>query len=197
MICKMIMDGKRDPHAVATILQRIVDGIPDAFTRIWKTIEIGTGPQTGVGLLSRLARGEYQLAPGVCHILKSPDFAVSAIAQKIDLVRLTVEQLGFTKRTAYAAICKRAQEYALGLCPSDVAPQLLFQYETQPNNDYFFVASKPIACADGCSRILGIYREKDTRILEGFRSNVSPRDGGGFDPNHEFVFVLPKQGSDE
>ncbi len=195
MICKMIMDGKRDPRFVATILQRIVDGIPDTFTHIWKTIKIGNGPLTGVGLLSRLVRGGCSLEEDVGLVLGSPNFVVSSVAQTIDLVRVSVEQLGFAKRTTYAAICKRALEFGLELCPSDVGLQLLLQYETQPINDYFFVASKMITCADGHSRIFGLNREKDGRqVLLTFRNH--PHWHEGLDPNQELVFMLPKQGSD-
>lgn len=192
MICKMIMDGKRDASLVATVLQRIVDGFPIEVTQVWETIRISTGPKTGADFLPLLSKKRRLVDYGARQSLSSGYFSVSGSLYTVDLVRVSVGQLGFRERTGYREICLRAQEFGLQFCEYDVAVQLCLQCENLPDGDFFLVASGPIPGADGSRRILGIFHAKGTSELEGYICDTDDHGSVKFDPNHEFVFVRTK-----
>ena len=67
----------------------------------------------------------------------------------VDLVVISVAQLGFDDATSIADIYRRAAELGLELCPAEVAPQLSLQYMGQPVGEILNVAMQPIATYGG------------------------------------------------
>ena len=69
-------------------------------------------------------------------------------ATEVDLVKVTVAELGFTKGARRDQIYERAKELGLVLCPSEVGPQLRLQYQDQPSGDWVFIGMEPINASD-------------------------------------------------
>ncbi|MCX6766432.1 MAG: hypothetical protein NT170_01450 [Candidatus Moranbacteria bacterium] len=67
-------------------------------------------------------------------------------SRKYDLVRFTVEQLGFSNGATTDEIYQRAEKLGLELCPAEVGPQLRLQY---PGKEWMLIAMKQITDRDG------------------------------------------------
>jgi len=116
--------------------------------------------------------------------------------EKIDLVRLTVADLGFEGSATIDQINQRAEELGLELCPPEVAPHFRLSYlKEQPGGDSLYIGMKPIAIPSHDDDLsvfrLGNYPGFGGRVLS--KENVSTP----FIPLNEFVFRLPKVSKEE
>ncbi len=111
----------------------------------WKTIKLGTGIKDGAGFRRAIKSAKMKiddLAAG--DILDKPEFIVSKEPIELDLVLVTVAELGFKHSTAFYNICAEADKLGLGLCPAEAGPQLRLQYIDQPNDECVAIAMHPI-----------------------------------------------------
>jgi len=116
---------------------------------IWKTIKLGTGLKTA-GDFRRVLRDDgFNLSKWAFDILGKPAFTVAPKETEVDLIKVTVGELGFKKGARQDQIYKRAKELGLELCLSEVGPQLRLQYKDQPNGEWILVAMEPILDSDG------------------------------------------------
>ncbi len=162
----------------------------DPITSIWKTITIGgiAKDQFGRTLKERGVNVSYWSA----DMMKQDAFTVAQEEEQIDLVNVSVAELGFDKATRYDAICARAKERGLDKCPSEVGPQLRLQYLDQPFGEWLRVAMEAIRDSDGDLHVFFVGHDDDGLWLDG--------DYGGSDslwsPDSRFVFRARKQPSD-
>ena len=75
--------------------------------------------------------------------------AIDSPVARVDLLILTVAELGLGPRTHYGDICRKAQQLGLELCPAEVGPALLLSYHDQPAAERLHVAMAAIVDADG------------------------------------------------
>ena len=122
------------------------------------------------------------------HVLESKDSSTSKTKERIDLVRLTVEDLGFLKNATYEQIVQRAKELGLELCPAEVGPHYRLQYTDQPMNEWVYVGMRPISGADGGSRVFRVERDDDGMWLS--YGWADPTDV--WFPSDQFLFRLRK-----
>jgi hypothetical protein len=122
-------------------------------------------------------------------MLKSPDFKVADERVDVDLVEVPVSGLGFNKNTRYDAICTRAQEFGLELCPAEVGPQLRLQYTDQPSGEYLQIAMKTISDSFGDPLVFNVFRDDDDLWLRGSFG----RAGLEWIPGGRFVFFRPRK----
>ena len=61
----------------------------------------------------------------------------------VDLVVLSVADLGFKEGALYSQICEKALAMELELCPAEVGPALRLAYENQPRGERLIIATKP------------------------------------------------------
>lgn len=83
------------------------------------------------------------------NIITGPKFITAKKKIKINLVNVSVADLGFDKCTSLKDIYKRAIEVGFELCPEEVGPQLRLQYLNQPKGEWLCVATKPIISVGG------------------------------------------------
>lgn len=74
-------------------------------------------------------------------------------AQKYELVRFTVGQLGFQNGATTDEIYKKAEDLGLELCPAEVGPHLRLQY---PGKEWMLIAMKQITDRDDDPRMLDL-----------------------------------------
>ena len=122
-------------------------------------------------------------------ILGKPAFTAATEATEIDLVKVTVAELGFKKGARRDQIYERAKELGLELCPSEVGPQLRLQYQDQPNNEWLLIGMKPIADSVGDLSVFGVKRSDSGLWL----SSLWGRPGGVWNPGSRWVFRLPRK----
>ena len=117
--------------------------------KIWETIKLGTGPKTAEDFRCFLRVGGFRLSDWASDILGKSAFTVATEETEVDLVMVTVGELGFKKGARRDQIYDRAKQLALELCPAEVGPQLRLQYQDQPNGEWILVAMEPILDSDG------------------------------------------------
>lgn len=101
--------------------------------------------------------------------------------EHLDLVRLTVKDLGFPNGATTDEIYKRAEELGLELCPQDTGPNLRPQNSTP---DYMYIAMKQITDRGGNPSVFSLYRGDGGLWL--FASWAEPDDRWNSD--NKFVF---------
>lgn len=133
--------------ATATIPMRAYD-----FT-VWKTVKLGTHKSLA-DLKIALEKKGVILAAGSSVILTAPEFVLSAEEKELDLVRVTLEELGFKgdKGVDHWDVLKRAHEIGLRLCPPAVGPALALICEKEDLTDrYGLVIGMPLMADPWCN----------------------------------------------
>ncbi len=181
------------------------------------SITLGTH-KSGVSLLVALLEGECDVSPWSRQALENPSFPVVVAETTIDIVVVSMLELGFAadEFATIDAVYARAKQMGFETCPVETAPQLRLQFLDQPNWSTgarlgsFFVASEPfVLTREGFPKIFSVLRDDDfphpeTGIglwlilnvtldseTEGHPDrlfNASDSD----DHNGRFAFVLPK-----
>ena len=117
---------------------------------IWKTIIVGGSK--GVNVI----REAMETAP--CHIaigddadeiIGRPTFPFIKKPVELDLVVLSVFELGFDDWASLHDIYARAEALGFELCPPEVGPALRLNYLDQPPGDSLHIAMKPVARYSG------------------------------------------------
>lgn len=143
--------------------------------KVWKTIELGT--HTTEALLEAIENTDEKSGKEKNEVgdyardLITKSAYVSAVAkkpEKVDLVILTPQDLGFTEtpRTdtfLTKEFCaewsrKNLVGYVIELCSPEVGPQLRRQYQDQSNGEVLWVAMERISDSDGSPHVFDVGR---------------------------------------
>ena len=152
----------------------------------WKTIKIGT--QKSVKDLTKALTGNgFRISDWAADILKKTTLAQTET--EIELVLVTVADLGFTKATRRDAIYNRAKELGLDLVPPEVGPQLRLAYTDQPMGEWLLMGMEPIAGSGGRLRVFSVVRREDGLWL---RTHYGV-PGREWSPGNRWVFARRKQ----
>jgi len=118
----------------------------------WKTITLGTHMSVNA-LRNAMKAAGNKISDLANYILgKTP---LAKTETEINLVKVTVAELGFKDGAHYRDIIVRAKELGLDYCPAEVGPQLRLQYQDQPSGEWPRIAMEPIT---GLCGSLGIFR---------------------------------------
>ena len=152
---------------------------------VFKIIEIGTFKSVG-DLRKALRKSGEMISDWASNILNR--ISLSEIKQTLDLVVLSVAELGFPKGAELKDIYKAAEKHGLDLCPAEVGPQLRLQYPDQPAGEWLVIAMEPIKDSDGdlCLFIVE-YDDADRwlRAYDGWPDRL-------WDADDRFVFIRRK-----
>lgn len=113
--------------------------------------------------------------------------AVSPEKVELDLVVVSVLDLGFKNSEKKSVICAKGVAFGLGLCPAEATLAFRLAYKEQPYGEYLHMAMDEIVDATGAKYTLEVDRELDLWI--------DAEDGN---PNHFYssdtlmVFVQPR-----
>ncbi len=162
----------------------------DPITSIWRTITIGNIARDQFG--SMLKERGMNVSDWSVDIMKQGAFTVAEQEEQIDLVNVSVAELGFDKAIRYDAICARAKERGLELCPPEVGPQLRLQYLDQSLGEWLRVAMEAIRGSDGDLNVFRVEHHDDGLWLGSYYGK--PDDL--WYPGGRFVFRACKQPSD-
>ncbi|MFA5355628.1 MAG: hypothetical protein WC302_02800 [Candidatus Paceibacterota bacterium] len=154
---------------------------------IWKTVKLGTGFKTADDFRKSLKDNGFKISDWANYILGKLAFTAATEATEVDLVRVTVAELGFEKGARRDQIYDRAKEFGLELCPPEVGPQLRLQYKDQPNNEWILVGMEPITDSDGDLSVFDVRRDDSSLWLSSYLSN--PDDVCY--PDNLWIFRLP------
>lgn len=155
----------------------------------WKTIKLGTSLKNADDFRRDFTAGGFRIGNWGNDILGKHAFKVSDTEMQVDLVNVSVAELGFKDGATFKDACERAISLGLELCPNEVGPQLRRQYKDQPKGEWLRIAMKPIADSDGHLFVFYVERDDDGLWLR----------GGSGGPGHflfggsRLVFVRPRK----
>jgi hypothetical protein len=177
---------------VSGIFQMLPESIEHIYTsfpenRIRQdTVDIGGTSKEEI--LRQLKEKQINISVYARDMLDSRDFTTGRETEAADLVRLTVESLGFPKGATTKEIYERAEELGLELCPAEVGPQYRLKYANQPMNEWLRIGMKQIVGRDGRPDVFRLARFGDGLWLNGRWT----KPDSGWDPDDEFAFRLRK-----
>lgn len=122
---------------------------------VWKTIKLGNYKNADE-FRKALKKNGFKTGDWANDILDKPAFTVAGAEEEIQLVNVSVADLGFKNGATYKGICAKAKELGLELCPNEVGPQLRLQYKDQPKGECLRIAMKPITDSDGNLSIFNV-----------------------------------------
>ncbi len=128
-------------------------------------IEIGTHKDVKA-LRSALETSGERIGNWAGDILSKTKLAKSK--QSLELVVMSVKELGFPEGAQYQDICKAADNQGLDLCPAEVGPQLRLQYRDQPKGEWLVIAMEPIKDSDGDADLFSVSRDSVGRWLHAY-----------------------------
>ena len=163
----------------------VVKMVEQSFT-IWKTITLGAYQSLSEYRKALKAYG-YRIGDYADQILNK--VKVNETEVQIDLVIMTVAELGFKNGAACQQIYDRAIELGLELCPAEVGPALRLAYQDQPYRKGLLIAMKPIAASDGYLGVFGVGHDNDEWWLY---SHYDFPDLFWY-ADHRWVFVAPRK----
>ena len=76
---------------------------------------------------------------------------------EVDLVALSVKELGFNDGAYYKDICTKALELGFELCPAEVGPALRLVYKDQSRGEWLRIAMEAITGSDGDRFIFAVH----------------------------------------
>ncbi len=138
--------------------ETVVRAVEFSF-RVWKTIRLGTGLKTADDFRNALKASGNQISDWAKDILGQPAFTASAEEVEVNLVLVSVAELGFKDGATRRDIYARAKEFGLELCPAEVGPQLRFQYKDQPKGEWLLIGMEPITGSDGSLNVFSVERD--------------------------------------
>ena len=104
--------------------------------KTWRTIKLGTGLKTAEDFNKAIKGAKMNISVECENIIKSPAFSVSSEEVEVELIKVSLTDLGFHSYTKYADVCARAKLLGLKMCPAEVGLQLRLGHEDKPKYDY-------------------------------------------------------------
>lgn len=137
--------------------KKVEEQVPKTFS-VWKTIKLGTGLTSAYQFRKAIKKAGGKISDYANDILGKPAFraAIKEVELELDLVNVSVAELGFANGATRREIYERAIKLGLELCPSEVGPQLRLQYKDQPLNEWVLVGMEPIADSGGGPRVFHV-----------------------------------------
>lgn len=158
--------------------------------RVWRSVILGKYRHQEE-YFQQLVSQNFEIAPWAYPMLDAT-FPLNAQLVSVDLVAISVLDLGFDRPVSYGNLLRRASAMGLQKCPAEVGPALRLAYPDQPTGERLIIAM------DG----IEIGPESDLPLLFAVTNEVGEYrlaldgDPGGYDrrrfPEEEFVFVLPR-----
>jgi len=111
--------------------------------------------------------------------------------EKVDLVKISVSELGVRDGAPYTMVCVAAHAKGLSLCTAETALALREQYVDQPDCEFLWVAMTPIAESknddEPCIFVLSNDSEEGTQL-----SRSGTKFEYGCHLSQIFIFTLKK-----
>jgi len=176
-----------NPRGLRKVLESAL--CPPSEVRVWRTIKLGTGPKTADDLRHALRDGNLRLSDRTSDILGKPAFTVATEETEVDLIKVSVAELGFEQGARREKIYERAKNLDLELCPAEVGPQLRLQHKDQPNGEWLLIGMEPIIDSGGYPHVFHVERYDSERWLYSGYGNPDYFWVAG----NQWVFVSPRK----
>lgn len=157
---------------------------------VWRRAKLGTPDlRTAADYCAALTVAGCKISDDVYDLLvDNRAFTVATEEIEVELVTVTVAELGFPKGVIYAVIYTLAQEHGHALCPLELGPRLRLEYLDQPRGEWLLIAMEPLLGSEGYPSVW--YVGRGTRNLW-LRSNHGELDHF-YDVDSRWVFCRRK-----
>lgn len=169
----------QNPRSLQGFLKGLCSPEASSVFERFMTIKLGTSLQSVDDFRRALKKGGFRLGSWGNDILDMPAFTVATEETKVDLVVVSVSELGFKDGATRREIYSRAVKLGLKLCPPEVAPQLRLQYRDQPRGEWFLIGMEPITNSSGDLSVFGVGHDDDGFWLIGRGGRPDGFWGGG------------------
>lgn len=146
-----ITPGRRDEICHLLGLKPVVTETRDFA--IWKTVTLGL-KKSPKDYKKAMEKDGYHIIDYAGQILNKTE--VSQTEVELDLVAVTVGELGFKDGARRDVLYTRAIELGLQLCPAEVGPALRLAYKDQPKGEWLRIGMEPIAGSDDNPYVFGV-----------------------------------------
>jgi hypothetical protein len=153
---------------------------------IFKTIKLGLCG-TPDSYRTEMRKAGHCVSAAANDILRSPEISCEAEEVEVDLVNVSVADLGFKSLARYGEICESAIELGFLLCPAEVGPALRLAYNDQPCGEWLVIGMHAIT-NEGERFAFGVGHDEDGLWLDTWGGH--PADL--WSPVRRFVFVRPR-----
>lgn len=173
-------------------LQEVLAGLgkkPCPELKVWKTIKLCTGLRVADDFRKAIKGCGMKIGDWADDILGKPEFVVATEETEVDLVKVSVAELGFKKDARRDRIYERTKKLGLELCPPEVGPQLRLQYKDQPNGERILIGVEPICDSGGDLRVFYVERRDSELWLDGHYGDPD----NFWHPGRQWVFVRPRK----
>ena len=155
--------------------------------KTWKTIKLGTGPQTFADFCKKLETEKCFFVNGIARVNDDEPLDLILHPQsgevEVALVNVSIAELGLCdpenrrggrQSEAYPEIRDRAERFGLGICSLETALQLCLGYQDEPNTtseilnvaiEQFNVSREKCLDPDHHIFILGLYHDAEGRKI--------------------------------
>lgn len=181
---------KKLPPSVRNVYERFPDQ-PITFKNIT------LGGESLESLKSAMTDLDMKISKYIGNMLEK--IKMSDMPEDVELVILSISQLGFPKgakrieiyataeEIANGAKPGKAQELGLDLAPAEAGPQLCRAYSDQPQDNWILIGMEPIIGSDGCPEIFGVNHYGAERWLSRFDDGGLANYWAG---DNRFAFLL-------
>ena len=127
---------------------------------LWKTVTLGL-KKSPKDYRKAIKKDGCRIGDYAGQILNKTE--VSQTEVEVDLVVVTVGELGFKDGARRDVLYARAIELGLQLCPAEVGPALRLLYKDQPRGEWLRIGMEPITDSDGFPFVFGVDYDSDVR----------------------------------
>jgi hypothetical protein len=131
---------------------------------VLKTIKLGSG-KTSEEYRKALEEAACRIGDWGNEILGKT--ACAQEETEVDLVALSVKELGFNEGAYYKDICTKALGLGLELCPAEAGPALRLVYRDQSRGEWLRIAMEAIPGSEGDRFIFAVNHVDDGLSLDG------------------------------
>jgi hypothetical protein len=176
------LGGPVQSRSVALVAAPHIADLP-----VWKTVTIGIWRNAN-SYRDALDVAGMKIGDSADEIIGRPAFRYEQTERSIELVRVSLNDLGLAQGVSLAEVYRRAAQAGLELCPPELAIALRLSYRDQPLGEFLNVAMEPVAT----------YRRALTTLTLGNAGTGLLLIGGDGRPDFKvhgswrFVFALPR-----
>lgn len=153
---------------------------------LWKTVTLGL-KKSPKDYRKALEKDGYRIGDYAGQILNKTE--VSQTEVEVDLVLVTVGELGFNEDARRDKIYARAMKLGLQVCPAEVGLALRLAYKDQSQGEWLCIGMEPITDSGGNPNVFGVGRDAGARWLYGNYGHP----GSVWTVGIRWVFVRPRK----
>lgn len=134
---------------------------------VFRKVRLGTGLRTAEDFRAALKKVWAEVGQWGNGCLEKPGFTVASQEIEVDLLNVSLWNLGFKSGAHLHSILMKGIDLGLHLCPAETGPQLRLQYLDQPKGEWLSVAMEPITDSVGYPHIFDVGHDAKGLWLSG------------------------------